>query len=61
MFARYHEVSTERFELKLEKGLDGIRLEMERTRADILNWNFLMWVGQFAAITAVLSFMLGGQ
>jgi hypothetical protein len=43
---------------ELERGLAGIRVEMERTRADVIEWNLVSWVGQVAAMLGVLSVML---
>ena len=31
---------------------------MAEQRVELLKWSLLFWVGQFAAFTAVLSFML---
>ena len=49
-------------ELRLTKemhaGFAAIRQEMSDQRSDLLKWSLLFWVGQFAAFTAVLSFML---
>jgi hypothetical protein len=72
MFGQYHQFATDRFErqlaesrldlrLEIERGLTGMRVELERTRADAIKWNLVFWIGQFAAVTAVLSFMLDGR
>jgi hypothetical protein len=72
MFAAYQEFSTDRYErrlnaeiaglrLELHDGLGGIRHEMMHIRADLMKWTFLLWLGQFAALTAVLSYMLRGH
>jgi hypothetical protein len=72
MFAAYQEFSTDRYErrlnaeiaglrLELHDGLAGIRQEMTHTRADLMKWTLLLWLGQFAALTAVLSYMLRGH
>ena len=49
-------------ELRLTKemhaGFSTIRQEMADQRAELLRWSLLFWIGQFAAFTAVLSFML---
>jgi hypothetical protein len=73
MFAEAHRIGTEqldrrmaevsaRFDLKLADEISKFRVEMvERMsdlRFDLLKWNFLFWVGQLAAITAILSLML---
>ena len=76
MFAHYHEFATDRFErrlteevstlrlelrVELERGLTGIRVEVERMRSDVIKWNLLFWIGQFAAVVTALTFMLNGR
>ena len=72
MFAAYQQFSTDRFEsrliqvdaglrLEFERGFASLRVEMERARADVIKWTLMCWIGQFAAITAALSFMLSGR
>ena len=62
-------IVTERFERRLAEEISGLRIEMHsgfaairkeiaEQRAELLNWSMLFWIGQFAAFTAVLSFML---
>ena len=52
----------ERFEHRLKDEISQFRVEMiERIsdlRFDLLKWNFLFWIGQLAALTAILSFLL---
>lgn len=57
------EVSGVRVELmrEMHAGFTAIRQEMSDLRADLLKWSLLFWVGQFAAFTAVLSYMLRGR
>jgi len=43
---------------EMHQGFAAIRREMSDLRADLLKWSLLFWVGQFAAFTAVLSYML---
>ena len=43
---------------EMHEGFAAIRREMSDLRADLLKWSLLFWVGQFAAFTAVLSYML---
>jgi len=54
------EVSGVRVDLmrEMHNGFTAIRREMSDLRADLLKWALLFWVGQFAAFTAVLSYML---
>jgi hypothetical protein len=62
-------IVTERFERRLAEEIAGLRIEMHTgfaalrkemsdQRAELLKWSLLFWVGQFAAFTAVLSFLL---
>jgi len=75
MFAEAHRIGTEQldrriadvsasFERRLADEISTFRVEMiERMsdlRFDLLKWNVLFWVGQLAAITAILSVMLRG-
>jgi len=41
-------------------GLGAIRTELASVRVEMLRWSFLFWIGQVAAIAALLSFMLRG-
>ena len=72
MFAQYHRFATDRFERRMTEEISALRLEhergrgdilvqMERMRGDVIKWNLLFWVGQFAALTAVMSFLLPGR
>jgi hypothetical protein len=69
MFAQHDALVVERFDhhpiettleirTELERGLAQLRVEMERTRADVIKWNLVFWVGQFAAMLGALSVML---
>ena len=69
MFAEAHRIGTEqldrriaevsaRFDRKLAEELSKLRLEMASLKFDLLKWNFLFWIGQLAAMTAILSVML---
>jgi len=44
--------------LELRQGLAAVREEIATTRVELLKWSFLFWVGQVAAMAALLSFML---
>jgi len=61
--------ATDRFERRLvqetsllredfRKGLADIRSELATTRVEMLRWSFVFWLGQVAAIAALLSFVL---
>lgn len=54
---RIAEVST-RFERKLDEEMSKLRLEMAALKFDLLKWNVVFWIGQLAALTGILSFML---
>ena len=62
MFAEAHRIATASFERRLSEEISRFRAEMvERMsdlKFDILKWNFLFWIGQLAAMTAILSVML---
>jgi hypothetical protein len=66
-------IAAERFERRLAQEIAGLRVELMREmhagfasirqemanqRVELLKWPLVFWVGQFAAFTAVLSFML---
>lgn len=44
--------------LELRQGLAAVREEIATTRVELLKWSFLFWIGQVAAMAALLSFML---
>lgn len=52
----------DRFERRLAEEIGALREQMTQQlsalRFDLLKWSFLFWLGQFAALTAVLSFLL---
>lgn len=55
-----HEVSLLRqdFQSALHDGLTAVRSELATTRVEILRWSFVFWIGQVAAVAALLAFML---
>lgn len=76
MFAEAYRLSNERldrrmaeinasFDHRLAHETGRLRLtvveQLAALRADLLKWSFLFWLGQFAAVTALLSFMLNGR
>jgi len=68
MFGVYHHFATDRFERRLIEEVSGLRVEfagfradMERMRSDLIKWNLLFWIGQFTAMVAVMSYMLGDR
>ena len=72
MFAEAHRIGAEQldrrmavsagFERRLKEEISAFRVEMIERISDLkfelLKWNFLFWIGQLAALTAVLSVML---
>ena len=75
MFAEAHRIATESFERRLSEvsasferrlneEISKLKLEMveqmAQLRFDVVKWNFLFWIGQLAAMTAILSVMLRG-
>jgi hypothetical protein len=54
--------ATDRFERRMAEEFARFRQdvvqELSTTRLDMLKWSFVFWVGQVAAIAALLSFML---
>jgi hypothetical protein len=69
MFTAYQEFATDRYERRLNQEIAGLRLELHdglaairedvaNARADLMKWTLLLWLGQFAAISAVLSQIL---
>jgi len=54
--------ATDRFERRLAQELSLLRIELvqeiQSTRADILTSSFLFWIGQVAAMAALLAYML---
>ena len=55
-----HEISLLRqdFHQSLNDGLAGIRTELATVRVEMLRWSFVFWIGQVAAVAALLALML---
>jgi hypothetical protein len=51
-------VVTERFERRLIDETAKLRVEIAKDRFEVLKWMFLFWLGQVAAMAAMLNFML---
>ncbi len=69
MFSAYQQFSTDRYERRLiqmeaslrqefRDGLTAIRVEMAETKAEMIKWTLVMWIGQFAALAGVMAFLL---
>jgi hypothetical protein len=54
--------AADRFERRLAEELSSLRQqitqELVTTRVDMLKWSFVFWIGQVAAMAALLTFML---
>lgn len=48
------EIAEEKFEKRLAQVESKLESKIERTRADLIQWMFIFWVGQVATITAIL-------
>jgi len=46
------------FHSSLHEGLSSIRAELTNARVETLHWSFVFWIGQVAAVAALLAFML---
>jgi len=44
--------------IALAEGLSTIRTDISEARANLVYWSFLFWLGQFAAIGALMGVML---
>ena len=55
-------IAVDRFERRLAEELSNLRQqitqELVTTRVDMLKWSFVFWIGQVAAMAALLTFML---
>jgi triphosphoribosyl-dephospho-CoA synthetase len=45
---------------EMSDGFSALRKEMSEMRVDMIRASFLFWLGQFAALVAVLAYMLRG-
>lgn len=65
MFAEAHRIAIERVDRTVremeERFEHRLNERISDLRFDLLKWNFLFWVGQLAAMTAILSVMLRGR
>ena len=60
MFADAHRLATASFERRLAEETGKIRLDMVDLKFELLKWTCLFWIGQLAAVGAMLSWMLRG-
>jgi hypothetical protein len=68
MFSAYQQFATDRYEKRLievefglrqefRDGLGAIRVELANTKAEMIKWTLVMWIGQFAALAGVMSYL----
>ena len=69
MFSAYQQFATDRYDKRLievefalqqefREGLSAIRVEMANTRTEMIKWTLVMWIGQFAALAGVMSYLM---
>ena len=69
MFSAYQQFATDRYDKRLiqvefalrqefREGLGAIRVEMANTRTEMIKWTLVMWIGQFAALAGVMSYLM---
>lgn len=60
MFAEAHRIAMEGVERRLRELEERFERRLSDLRFDLLKWSFLFWIGQLAAMTAILNLMLRG-
>ena len=60
MFTDAQKIGADSFERRLVEEMAKLRLDMADMKFELVKWNFLFWVGQIAAMTAILSLLLRG-
>jgi hypothetical protein len=47
------------YAMRIDTGKEfaALRVEMATARVNLLRWSFAFWIGQFAAVTAMMAFM----
>ena len=53
-FRELFELNFERFNARLQHGLDGLRNEIQASRAEAMKWNILMWIGAVGTMVALV-------
>jgi len=51
-------IVTERFERRLVEEVAKLRVELAKDRFEVVKWMFLFWLGQIAAMTAIVNFLV---
>jgi hypothetical protein len=64
MFAEAHRIAIDAMDQRLDRRLLEMDARIERRLSDLkfelVKWNFVFWIGQLAAMTAILNLMLRG-
>ncbi len=47
-----------KFEKRLTEEISRLEKKIESTRADLIKWMFIFWIGQFASIVGILTAIL---
>ena len=58
MFAEAHRIAMEGVDQRLREMETRFERRLSDLRLDLVKWNVLFWIGQLAAMTAILSVML---
>ena len=51
-------MTADRFERRLTEQVSLLRQDIADARVEMLRWSFVFWIGQVAAVAALLAFML---
>lgn len=51
-------IVTEPFERRLIDEAAKLRVELAKDRFEVVKWMFLFWLGQVAAMSAIMTFLL---
>jgi len=52
------ETSTDRFERRLTEVEGGLRLDIARMHASLINWMFVFWIGQVGVTLSVIAILV---
>ena len=58
MFAEAHRIAMEGVERRLREMDERFERRLAELKFDLLKWNVVFWIGQLAAMTAILNLML---
>ncbi|MBI3048354.1 MAG: hypothetical protein HYY76_08570, partial [Acidobacteria bacterium] len=60
MFAEAHRIAMEGVDRRLREMEERFERRLSDLKFELLKWNFVFWIGQLAAMTAILNLMLRG-